>query len=198
MTNPTRWLTLLLWSCLMLTSAVLPQPAMASAVQIQQGKTGNLPSVIGSLELPYPADMVWSVISNPQKLTQRAPNVKRVSRVSQSGSSQDLSYAVKSNPVLPEFNYVLRYQPKGPYTLAFNRVSGSFKTITGYWKVIPQSGGKTSTLVYSLAMDPGFAAPQALINHAIKMDVPRLMQHARSQVALYATTKAPTVANGRH
>jgi ribosome-associated toxin RatA of RatAB toxin-antitoxin module len=184
-------------SACLISFVLLIWPVHAASVHVQQVQRGDVPGVISSINLPYPADTVWSVINNPQQLTQRAPNVKRVKLVANQGKTQDLAYSVKITPLLPQFDYVLRYQQTGPYTLSFSRVSGSFKSIKGYWKVLPQTGGKTSTLVYALNLDPGFAAPKPLIGQAIKMDVPHLLQHARNQVALFALTKSPTVASNR-
>jgi ribosome-associated toxin RatA of RatAB toxin-antitoxin module len=149
--------------------------------------TNAVPSTVSSMVLPYAAEDVWPLISNPYVLTQHAPKVNRLTLLTRRGSSQDLGYAVKLNPLLPEFNYVLRYQSNGRNTLTFERISGSFKTIQGYWKVMPLPGGKSCKVTYAVAIDPGFAAPQAWVTQAIRRDVPTLMAHVRRQVAVRVT-----------
>jgi ribosome-associated toxin RatA of RatAB toxin-antitoxin module len=183
--------------CTALAVILCPTPTHAVAVNVQEITVAKMPAVVSRMVVPYPPAMVWPVIAHPQALTQHAPKVKQLSRVGGSTNSPDLRYVVKFSPLLPQFDYVLRYRPLGGYTLGFTRVSGNFKRIEGQWRVVPVMGGKSSEIQYTLAMDPGFLAPQPLVMQAIRSDVPSLMTHV-SHVVAHQLGAPVLVAKGKH
>jgi ribosome-associated toxin RatA of RatAB toxin-antitoxin module len=153
--------------------------ATRDGIQITQDPRIAVPNVKAAMTVPYPPDTVWALLSNPVMLTQLERRVRSLKLLSRQGNQQDLKYTVSISPLLPNFDYVLRYQTLPPYQVQFRRVQGSFKSFDGGWLITPLNGGKQCRLSYTLRLDPGFMAPRVLVTQALNHDLPSMMGNVR-------------------
>jgi hypothetical protein len=64
----------------------------------------------------------------------------------------------------------------------FHRISGSFRDIQGFWRLISAENGQKTILVYNLKLDPGPLIPRSLLLGAIKADLPNMLQSAKRTI----------------
>jgi hypothetical protein len=109
----------------------------------------------------------------------KEPKVKSVKILSQDGNVQQVSFSVYMTHLLPTFNYILEQDLYPSNLVKFHRISGSFRDIQGFWRLVPADGGHKTILVYNLKLDPGPLIPRGLILGAIKGDLPNMLQNAK-------------------
>ncbi len=152
-------------------------------VVVKDADTSNkVPSVEAKILIPKPPKEVWSVVSNPKQLMQNEPKVKEIKLLSQQGNTQELEYTVFMSKLLPTFNYTLRHVAHPPYTVQFNRLSGSFKDFKGSWKLTPTDNGNKTILTYQLSLDPGPLIPDFLLMNFVKSDLPSMMNNVKAAI----------------
>lgn len=183
------YLALGLFMGLSLTSAQAMDPSEWGS--LQQGRvvvkqnmapTNTLPSVEAKILVARPIDKVWPVVANPEKLMSEEQKVKKVRILSQEGNRQEVAFSVVMTHLLPTFNYVLEQNLHPPTSIRFHRLSGSFKEIQGFWRLISVDGGQKTVLVYNLKMDAGPWIPRSMLLTAVKADLPNMLQNAKRAI----------------
>lgn len=144
--------------------------------------SNTVPSVEAKILVSRSPDKVWPIVSNPEKLMSGEGKVKKVQILSQEGNRQEVAFSVFMTRLLPTFNYVLEQNLIPPTTVKFHRLSGSFRDIQGFWRLIPAENGQKTILVYNLKLDPGPLIPRSLLLGAVKADLPNMLQSAKRTI----------------
>lgn len=193
-----RRASLLLAGCLMAFALIsLPVHAEPSAdlqrlekgqvvVQEKASTVKGVPAVEARILINNPPEKVWPVVTDPARLMESEPKVKKIRVLSKQNNRQDVEFNVLMTKLFPVFSYVLRQELKQPHEVTFNRLSGSFKHISGAWRLIPAENGKKTILSYTLQLDPGPLIPKSLLINAVKADLPTMMRNARKSIDKHA------------
>ncbi|HEY9746235.1 MAG TPA: SRPBCC family protein [Oculatellaceae cyanobacterium] len=194
--RPSFWLTKLFLCVGVVIAAQLVNTSFADSAEwplLQQGKvsvrqnisSGNtIPSVEAKILINRSPDKVWPIVANPEKLMSQEDKVKKVKILSQTGNTQQVAFSVFMTKLLPTFNYILEQNLSPPYVVRFHRLSGSFRDIQGFWRLIPADNGQKTILVYNLKLDPGPLVPRSMLLGAIKADLPNMMQSVKKTIEL--------------
>ena len=141
-----------------------------------RGSKNAIPSVEAKILIDRPPERVWPIVANPEKLMSRERKVKKVRLLSQTENRQEVAFSVSMTRLLPTFDYVLEQTLRPPTMVVFRRMSGSFREIQGFWKLIPADGGRKTILLYHLSLDPGPLIPRRMLLGAIRADLPEMMR----------------------
>ncbi|MDA0346984.1 MAG: hypothetical protein O3C43_05625 [Verrucomicrobia bacterium] len=135
-----------------------------------------------AIQIDAPAASVWAVMQDQDRIPGYVKSVKEI-RIIESGDQwKIIEQKLKLHPLLPRFNYVFKEQYGPGYSIRFERVSGSFKEVKGWWRIDQNESGKSVTLVYSTYVDIGWFIPQSWIKKGINKDVPELLVAFRNEV----------------
>ncbi len=144
-------------------------------------KQANAKTVHAKVLIQAPPSLVWEMLTDYPELSDVLPGYER-SRVLRSGGNHALlDVAMKVANFLPTYKYqVQTYENEANYQLNMTRVSGDFKSLQATYKLLPQSGGKSTLLTYQLSIDPGFTLPGAhgLIRANTEKSMKALEKHA--------------------
>ena len=150
-------------------------------------------SASASILVPRPPSVVWEMLQRPELLSEKEQKVKKVTVLSRGVNTQKLAYSTVISPLLPRFDYTVQFTYHAPDRVTFRRVAGSFKEMSGYWKMAPADNGHKTLLTYSVSIDPGFMAPKFLVLQAVKADLPTWLENVR----LVIERQAPTTVEPR-
>jgi hypothetical protein len=79
------------------------------------------------------------------------------------------------------FHYHVRIFPTTQEKLIFEMEKGKMRDFRGGWWLYPK--GAQTLLVYSLYLDVGFLAPQALVRNSLKKKIPQTLEAVKGEVA---------------
>ena len=135
-----------------------------------------------AIRIDAPASSVWAVMQDQNRIPKYVKSVKQIRIVETGDKWKIIEQKLKLHPLLPRFNYVFKEQYGPGYSIHFERVSGSFKEVKGWWRIDQNESGKSITLVYSTYVDVGWFVPRSWITKGIKQDVPELLVAFRNEV----------------
>jgi ribosome-associated toxin RatA of RatAB toxin-antitoxin module len=114
--------------------------------------------------------LVWKMMTNYEQLPNVVPGYKSATVYQQSGNQALVGVQMELCKLLPRFKYTLKvneFENEGRLTL--ERTAGDFKQVKGTYRLVSDPAGKSVTLLYSLAINPGVSLPGT--NHILKANV---------------------------
>ena len=135
-----------------------------------------------AIRIEVPASVVWQVMLDQDRVPEYVKDLKEVNVLESGENWKVIEHRLMIHPLLPLFYYVFREEYGPEYSIAFNRVRGSFKQMTGWWKLIPSEDEKSVILMYSTLVDVGFFIPKSWIRMGIRKKVPALLTTFRDVV----------------
>ena len=148
-------------------------------IETADGREGILAKII----IPAPLEVVWSVITDYEKLSDFIPDMKLSEVVEkkdgeiilhQQGESGFLMFHFKVDLILKLVEH--RYQ-----RIEFNQVSGDFDYFEGEWKT-EFLGDRETMLIYKLIAHPKFYAPGWVVRYMLKRDIPVRLKALRERI----------------
>ncbi|MCB1122659.1 MAG: hypothetical protein KJT03_13990 [Verrucomicrobiae bacterium] len=127
-------------------------------------------------------EFVWNIMLDHERVPEYVKQLRRIKVLEQGKNWKVIEHRLKMHTLVPTFTYVFREEYTDDYEIAFSRVRGAFKDITGYWKLVPRKSKDDCLLVYSTYVDFGWLVPKSWIRHAIDKQVPVLLQTFRDVV----------------
>ncbi len=130
--------------------------------------------------LPYPAEKIWQILTDYERLSDFIPNLAKSCRthhpqggirIEQVGMQSLWKLKVKFCA-----RVVLDMVENFPHEIGFQIVEGDFKDFYGYWQLQPaekteEMNGQETNLYYSLTLLPGRIMPIGLIESRLKQDL---------------------------
>ncbi len=78
--------------------------------------------------------------------------------------------------------YVVRLIPHPQKSMTFHFERGRLRAMDGGWWLYPVNGGAETLLVYSLFLDPGRLAPQAMVRNSLRKKIPETLSAVKGEV----------------
>lgn len=129
-----------------------------------------------------PPQQIWHVLTDYDNAHKVFPQVKKCQVLKDEGSTKVVKHTVAPSGPVGTFTYVLKITEKAPHSLEWNRMSGAFKQVRGFWKLEPLDNGRTTLVTYASFVDGGLFLPQPLIRRQARIDMPTVMASLKDQV----------------
>jgi ribosome-associated toxin RatA of RatAB toxin-antitoxin module len=155
-------------------------------VLLSAGKEGEDSSVVVAIIIDAPVKAVWDVLGDEEAAPEWVDDVVAAKIIEEGPDYEMVEQSTKVTMLLPTFTYVMKCW-NTPFTeMKFERQSGDFKHLEGYWKFVPLEDGEKTLLVHGLNIDPGMLVPQAIIRSGMKSNLPKMMKALRERVYTFS------------
>lgn len=146
---------------------------------------------LAAILVPHSAESVWNVIDDNETATDWVEGLTKA-QVTETGEDYALVYQEMKVPFLPgTFKYVIRHSQTIPQRrIDFERISGSFRELKGFWELHPSPDGSETLLFYQLEIDPGMMVPSMAVRNSLKKTLPEALLGLRAQVARVEAAQA--------
>jgi ribosome-associated toxin RatA of RatAB toxin-antitoxin module len=134
------------------------------------------------IRIDAPSLLAWEVMSDHERVPKYVKELRGIRILEEGENWKIIEHKLRMHTLLPLFHYAFREEYGPGYSINFERVSGSFKELTGSWKLIPQEDENHALLVYSTFVDVGWFIPQSWIQKGINKRVPLLLKAFRDEV----------------
>lgn len=147
-------------------------------VVVERGKPARVKAAI---QIPAQVRSVWSVMTDCVAAPEFVPNLQSCEVLERQESYELIQHRVKFSMLLPRVTYVFRadYTPRSE--IAFERVSGGLRHLSGRWRLTELSAELTQ-VDYEVALRPGFPVPRWLVRRSLKKDLPKVLRALRARV----------------
>ena len=135
-----------------------------------------------AIQIDASASAVWDLMLNHDRVPEYVKGLKELNVLESGENWKVIEHRLMLHPLLPKFYYVFREQYGPGFSIAFDRVKGSFKQMNGWWKIFPTENEKQVILAYSTYVEVGFFIPKSWINRGIRKRVPSLLTTFRDVV----------------
>lgn len=121
-----------------------------------------------SIDVDATAEELFAIVTDLEAYPDWLPDVKAVEVLERDADGRPLASTMTVDVTIREVTYTLDYEYDGVERMAWtSRPGGDVKSIDGsYTFEISDDGG--TTVVYDLAIDPGFPVPGFLLKRAAK------------------------------
>ena len=127
-------------------------------------------------------DRVWSIIADHNNLDRVFTQMKKSKVVKDLGNVKYVKHTVTPSGPVGSFSYVVRVSENAPRKMEWKRVSGAFKDVSGFWKLEPLDGGRTTRVTYASYVDGGFFLPSPIIKRQCRIDMPVVISQLKNKV----------------
>jgi ribosome-associated toxin RatA of RatAB toxin-antitoxin module len=131
-----------------------------------------------------PPNLVWETLTNYSDLKNVLPGYERSSVLRAKGPNKLVDIAMRVAAFLPMYRYQVAVQEnQADHIITLNRVSGDFKSMTATYRLVPQSNGTNTLLLYTLSIDPGSNMPgsQSIIRANTEKSLKALERHIEQE-----------------
>ena len=150
------------------------------------------------IELPYPAEQVWNVLTDYESLSEFIPNLETSQRVDHPEGGVRIEQVGSQSALMMKFSarVVLDMEENFPEALNFDMVEGDFKGFEGQWRLAPCTDCDSKTeLTYCLKVWPKRSMPIVAVEKRLAKDLPLNLQAIRRRLDdLYSSGSDPSVA----
>jgi len=140
--------------------------------------------VTAAVRIKAAPEAIWNVMTDCERAASFVPDLRRCRRLESAadGAWELIEHEVQYSWFLPTIRYVFRADYQRPWRIDFRRVSGDLKDQKGTWLLEATPEGSATIVLYELYVDPGFWVPQAWVRHALRHDLPALLEALRTRV----------------
>lgn len=158
-------------------SETAPDSETVSDVELKVEKTDRRQRKIQArIQLPYPPEKVWSVLTNYEALSDFIPNLASSSYCEHPDGGIRIEQVGTQSALMLKFSarVVLDMEENFPEQIRFNMVEGDFKEFRGDWTLAPQENTDTPTteLTYSVQIWPKRSMPIIAVEKRLSKDLP--------------------------
>lgn len=148
-------------------------------IETADGREG----VVARIIIPAPLEVVWTVITDYEKLPEFIPDMKLSKVIERKDSETILRQQGESRFLMFDFNVevIIKLIEQRYHNIKFNLVSGDFDYFEGEWKT-ESIGDKKTMLIYTLLAHPKFYAPKWVVRYMMKRDIPVRLKALRGRV----------------
>lgn len=178
------------------TPDVSAKQELASASKGQQyaigeQQIGNKSYVVSSMIVNARPEVCYKVCTDYKNAATTFPTLKKCQVVQDNGASKVIKYVTHPTGSFTDYSYMLEVKETPFQMVEWNRISGDFKAIDGYWKIEPAQGGTKTLVTYATYVDGGMFMPQILIKRQFRIDLPPCMTALKAKCE---STNRPRVA----
>lgn len=150
------------------------------------------------IQLPYPAEQVWQVLTDYEALSEFIPNLETSQRVEHPAGGVRIEQIGAQSALMLKFSarVVLDMEENFPKALNFDMVEGDFNGFEGQWRLNPCENCEEQTeLTYSLTVWPKRTMPICAVEKRLSKDLPMNLQAIRQRLdQLHGTPHSEPVA----
>ena len=139
-------------------------------------------SIDAAIRVHATPQQIWPLITRCDSAALMFPELKRCKELNRApdGSWSIVEHDLKLSLLLPTVQSVFRNDYHPPDRLDFHRVAGNLKYEDGSYLLQPSADGRTTTIEYRMAMQPGFLVPHSIVRHSLKTRLPAALQALRT------------------
>lgn len=137
--------------------------------------------VTGAILIDHGIDAVWTVLSDAESAPTYIDDMISARIISEQPDSMLVEQGMRVDGLRKTFHYHVRLFPTTQEKLIFEMEKGKMRDFRGGWWLYPK--GAQTLLVYSLYLDVGFLAPQALVRNSLKKKIPQTLNAVKGEVA---------------
>lgn len=137
--------------------------------------------VVGSILINAPREKVWETLVDYDKSPELFKNLTLCKVVGKEGEVKLLRQLVKPGGPI-KFDYIVRLTETKPSLIKWSRKSGSFREVIGSWELEPMAKSTSTSVIYSIHLDGGFALPPWLLASQIKGYLPKMLNALKDKV----------------
>lgn len=157
----------------------------AGQVVVQSGFDAQQASVHvdAAVRIHAPAQTIWPLITRCDSASILIPGLKHCKELSDApdGSWAVVEHDIKFAVMLPMVHSVFRADYHAPYRMDFHRIAGDMKDEVGTWLLQPSADGRSTTIEYRVAMQPGFFVPHGMVRHSLNKQLPAALVALRER-----------------
>ncbi len=160
-------------------SSAVEEDVVMQEIETADGREG----IVARIIIPAPLEVVWTVITDYEKLPEFIPDMKLSKVIERKDSETILRQQGESRFLMFHFNVevIIKLIEQRYHNIEFDLVSGDFDYFEGEWK-IESIGDKETMLTYTLIAHPGFYAPKWVVRYMLKRDIPVRLKALRHRV----------------
>lgn len=148
---------------------------------------------LAKLYVKAPRQECWKILRDYNKFSEFMPHLRRCIVLKQEGETYYVRYETKIS--FKEINYYLKLVGVEKFKrieYAIDKTQkNDIRDATGYWIFDDAPDGSGTILSYSSNIDPGFPAPEAILNQLSKTSLPAIVKNVRSRIESGGTWKKP-------
>lgn len=169
-----------------LNSAADPAILQAVKIYIEQLQ-GRQRRVFAQIQIPYPLEQVWQVLTDYEALAEFMPSMTQSRRLDHpTGGIRVEQFRTKSFMGMKiSDRSVFDVEENFPDEIHYQLIEGDLKAFSGHWRLAPweQSDEKAGVdLLYNFSVLPKRIFPLALVEHVLSHDVPASLLAIRQRV----------------
>lgn len=160
---------------------------LSSGVDVQVYKIENRQRQIeAKIQLPYPVETVWQVLTDYEALSEFIPNLECSQRIEHPADGIRVEQIGSQRALKMKFSarVVLDMEEQFPEALNFNMVEGDFKGFEGQWCLAccDESPQAKTELTYRLKVWPKRTMPILAVEKRLAKDLPINLQAIRQRL----------------
>ena len=163
-------------------------PAIVQAVEIKIEKLeGRQRRVFAKIQIPYPLEQVWQVLTDYEAFVKFMPNITQSRRLEYPTAGTCVEQVRTKSFMGMKFSArsLFDVEEKFPYEIHYQLIEGDFKALSGYWRLEPWelSDEKAGVnLIYNFLILPKPIFPLALVENILSHDMPLNLLAIRQRV----------------
>ncbi len=137
---------------------------------------GKKSYVVSTMVVNARPEVCYKICTDYKNAATTFPTLKKCQVVQdKGGGNKVINYVTHPTGAFTDYSYTLEIKETPCQMVEWNRISGDFKAIDGYWKIEPAQGGSKTLVTYVSYVDGGLFMPQVLIKRQFRIDLPPCM-----------------------
>lgn len=166
---------------------------LVSEINVKNPDGTQKTQFLARLYVKAPRQDCWKILRDYNKFSEFMPHLRRCIVLKQEGETFYVRYETKIS--FKEINYYLKLVGVEKFKrieYALDKTQkNDIRDATGYWIFDDAPDGSGTILSYSSNIDPGFPAPDAILNQLSKTSLPAIVKNVRSRIESGGTWKKP-------
>lgn len=165
------------------TDSAILQPVEIKIEKLE----GRQRKIFAKIQIPYPLEQVWQVLTDYEGLAEFMPNISQSRRLEHpTGGIRLEQFRTKS---FMGMNFagrsVFDVEEKFPHEIHYHLIEGEMKALSAYWRLKPWSLSESKAgiaLIYDFLVLPQPIFPMPLVEHVLSHDIPASMLAIRQRL----------------
>jgi hypothetical protein len=135
-------------------------------------------------------ETIWDILKACEIAPEFVPNVVACRPVAsiEDCNCELFEQSVKPAFFLPRFEHIFKLEYFPPERIEVSHVSGPLDQMDGSWRLI-QRPGRTTVLIHSLTLKPGFPVPRLFVRNTLRNDLPKVLREVRERAEAARTSQ---------
>ena len=165
------------------TASVAPSDVTVKIEKLE----GRQRRVFAKLQIPYPVEHVWHVLTDYEAFAEFMPGLIRSRRLDHPTGGVRIEQVRTKNfmGMTLSARSVMDIEETFPHTIHYQLIEGDMKALSGYWQLEPWSLSESTAgtdLMYDFSVTPKPILPMVLVEHLLSHDIPASVLAIRQRV----------------